>query len=191
MENDKNNDNIRRVVSTVEIVDEVPPSKSFYDEDALKIDDNVYEGTTILSKDDLRRLFEFRNLAFISTLSKDGSPNVTPVWAEMVDDIILVNTFETSAKNRNVTNDNRIAISVVEQNNPFNMVSIKGRVIEQTTKGADEHLKRLAKKYLGIGKYYYRKPNRNRVLLKIQPNKIMGISIHPAFYFLAYSPWNR
>jgi len=191
MENDKNNDNIRRVVSTVEIVDDVPPSKSFYDENALKIDDNVYEGTTILSKDDLRRLFEFRNLAFISTLSKDGSPNVTPVWAEMVDDIILVNTFETSTKNRNVTNDNRIAISVVEQNNPFNMVSIKGRVIEQTTKGADEHLKRLAKKYLGIGKYYYRKPNRNRVLLKIQPNKIMGISIHPAFYFLAYSPWNR
>jgi PPOX class probable F420-dependent enzyme len=191
MQNEKNNDNNRKVVNTVEIVDDAPPSKSFYDEDALKIDDNVYEGTTKLNKEDLRRLFELRNLAFISTLSKDGSPNVTPVWAEMVDDIILVNTFETSAKNKNISNDNRIAISVVEQNNPFNMVSIKGRVIEQTTEGADEHLKHLAKKYLGIGKYYYRKPNHNRILLKIQPNKIMGISIHPAFYFLAYSPWNK
>src|SRR5919106_4941771 len=39
------------------------------------------------------------------------------------------------------------------------MVSIKGRVIEQATKGADEHLKKLVKKYLGIGRYYYRKPS--------------------------------
>jgi hypothetical protein len=48
------------------------------------------------------------------------------------------------------------AISVVEQYNPYNMVSIKGRVIEQTSDGADEHLHKLAKKYLGIGRYYYR-----------------------------------
>ena len=191
MQNDENSDINRRVVSTVEIVDDPPSSKSFYDEAALKIDDNAYEGTTRLTTEDLRRLFELRNLAFISTLSQDGSPHVTPVWAEMVDDLILVNTFETSTKNKNVTKDNRIAISIVEQNNPFNMVSIKGKVIEQTTDGADEHLKHLAKKYLGIGKYYYRKPNHNRILLKIRPNKIMGISIHPAFYFLAYSPWNK
>jgi len=79
----------------------------------------------------------------------------------------------------------------VDQNNPFNMASIKGKVIEHTTEGADEHLKRLAKKYLGIGKYYYRKPNHKRIILKIKPEKIMGLSIHPAFYFLAHSPWNR
>jgi hypothetical protein len=109
----------------------------------------------------------------------------------MVDDLILINTFETSAKNKHISNDKRVAISVVEQNNPFNMVSIQGRVIEQTTEGADEHLKRLAKRYLGIGKYYYRKPNHKRIIIKIQPEKIMGLSIHPAFYFLAYSPWNK
>jgi PPOX class probable F420-dependent enzyme len=191
MQNDENSDINRRVVSTVEIVDDPPSSKSFYDEATLKIDDNAYEGTTRLTTEDLRRLFELRNLAFMSTLSQDGSPHVTPVWAEMVDGLILVNTFETSTKNKNVTKDNRVALSIVEQNNPFNMVSIKGKVIEQTTDGADEHLKHLAKKYLGIGKYYYRKPNHNRILLKIRPNKIMGISIHPAFYFLAYSPWNK
>jgi hypothetical protein len=103
----------------------------------------------------------------------------------------LINTFETSAKNKHIKNDKRIALSVVEQNNPFNMVSIKGRVIEQTTEGADDHLKRLAKKYLGIGKYYYRKPSHKRVILKLKPEKTMGLSIHPAFYFLAYSPWNK
>jgi PPOX class probable F420-dependent enzyme len=175
----------KRIIHSVEIVN-VPPAK---DELLDKVD--VSSGATELDKKDLQRLFQGRNLAFLSTLSKDGSPHITPVWADMKDDLVLVNTFETSAKNKNVTRDPRIAISVVENNNPYNMVSIKGRVIDQTTEGADEHLKKLAKKYLGIGKYYYRKLNQKRIILKIKPEKVMGLSIHPAFYFLAYSPWNR
>ena len=127
----------------------------------------------------------------MGTLSRDGSPHITPVWAELVDDFILINTFEEAAKIRHITKDNRIALSIVEQNNPFNMVSIKGKVVEQIGEGADEHLKKAAKRYLGIGKYYYRKPDHKRVILKIKPEKIMGLSIHPAFYFLAYSPWMK
>jgi general stress protein 26 len=107
----------------------------------------------------------------------------------MVGDLIMINTFEESAKIRHISKDKRIALSLVDQNNPFSMVSIKGKVVEQTSEGADEHLKKLAKRYLGIGKYYYRKPNHKRVILKLKPEKIMGLSIHPAFYFLAYSPW--
>jgi PPOX class probable F420-dependent enzyme len=121
-------------------------------------------------------------------VSKDGSPHVTPVWAEMIDDLILINTFESSAKNKHVTKDKRIALSVVEQSNPYCMVSIKGTVIDRTSEGADEQLKRLAQRYLGIGKYYYRKPHHKRIIIKIKPEKIMGLSIHPAFYFLGYTP---
>jgi PPOX class probable F420-dependent enzyme len=172
------------------LVDVPPPFVADNEATALK-SNNIRNGTTELTKDDLHHLFQSRNLAFVATLSKDGSPHVTPVWAEIVDDLILINTFETSAKNKHITNDKRIALFVVEQNNPFNMVSIKGRVIEQTTEGADEHMKRLAKRYLGIGKYYYRKPTHRRIILKIKLEKIMGISIHPAFYFLAYTPWNK
>jgi PPOX class probable F420-dependent enzyme len=175
------------IINSVEIVN-VPPSKD-NDEVFDKVD--VPSGATELDKKEIQRLFQGRNLAFISTLSKDGSPHITPVWADMEGDLILINTFETSAKNKNITKDPRIAIAVVENNNPYNMVSIKGRVIEQTTEGADEHLKKLAKRYLGIGKYYYRKPNHRRIILKIKPEKVMGLSIHPAFYFLAYSPWNK
>jgi PPOX class probable F420-dependent enzyme len=177
----------RKMATSVEI-DDVPPVTN--NESLLKADD-LLAGATNLSKEEVHHLFQFRNLAFIGTLSKDGSPHVTPVWAEMVDDLILINTFESSAKNKHITNDKRIALSVVEQNNPFNMVSIKGRVIEQTAEGADEQLKRLAKKYLGIGRYYYRKPPHKRIILKIKPEKIMSLSVHPAFYFLAYSPWNK
>ena len=180
--------NISKTPTSAEIVD-VPPSGDILFKPELSA------GTTKLSKEELQVLFQARNLAFLATLSKDGSPHVTPVWADMVkegsDDLILINTFETSAKNKHITNDKRVALSIVDQNNPFNMVSIKGKVIEQTTKEADEHLKGLAKRYLGIGKYYYRKPSNKQIIIKIKPEKIMGLSIHPAFYFLAYSPWNR
>jgi len=108
----------------------------------------------------------------------------------MIDGVILVNTFESSV-NKHITNDKRVALAIVEQNNPFNMASIKGRVIEQTTEGADEHLKKLAKKYLRIGKYYFRKPHHRRIIIKIKPEKVLGLSIRPAFYFLAYSPWHK
>jgi PPOX class probable F420-dependent enzyme len=178
----------RKIPTSIEIVD-VPPPK---DNETSKAEDvSISVGTTKLSKDELHNPFWDRNLAFIATLSKDGSPHVTPVWTELVDDLIFINTFETSAKNRHITIDKRIALSIVEQTNPSSIVTIKGKVIEQTTEGADDHLKRLAKKYLGIGKYYYRKPNHNRIILKIQPEKIMGLSIHPTFYLLAYSPWNK
>ena len=175
----KGNDNSRRIITSVEVVDVPPIETESYVTTSAPNESTA--GVTQLTKEEVYQFFNGRNLAFLSTLSKDGSPHVTPVWAEMVDDLILINTFETSAKNKHITNDKRIALSVVEQNNPFNMVSIKGRVIEQTTEGADEHLKRLAKKYLGIGKYYYRKPNHTRIIIKIRPEKVMGLSIHPAF----------
>ena len=174
------------IINSVEIVN-VPPAE----DNEVSDEADVPSGATELDKKDLQRLFQGRNLAFISTLSKDGSPHITPMWADMEGDVILINTFESSAKSKNIKKDPRIAISVVESNNPYNMVSIKGRIIDQTTEGADEHLKKLAKRYLGIGKYYYRVPNRKRVILKIKPEKATGLSIHPAFYFLAYSPWSR
>jgi PPOX class probable F420-dependent enzyme len=170
----------------VEFVDSPPQISNSYD--SITETTNV-EGAITPSKEDVAKLFEGRNLVFVSTLSKDGSPHVTPVWADIQNDLILINTSEAAAKNKHVIKDPRIAISIVEHYNPYNMVSIKGRVVERSTEGADEHLKKLAKKYLGIGKYYYRLPKNRRVILKIKPEKIMGLSLHPAFYFLAYSPW--
>ena len=173
------NNGDRKLATSVDIVDSIPPDAD--KKTILKVDD-VSAGTTKLDEVDLHQLFQHRNLAYLATLSKDGSPHVIPVWAELVDDLILINTFEGSVKNKNIMNDKRIPLSMVEQNNPFNMVSIKGRVIEQAAEGADEHLKKLAKKYLGMGRYYYRKPSHKRIILKDQAGKgngpINSSSIH-------------
>jgi PPOX class probable F420-dependent enzyme len=118
------------------------------------------------------KLLEGKNFAFLGTIMKDGSPQVTPTWVDIEDDIILINTAEGRIKHKNVSRDPRVSISLVDEQNRYSMVTIRGRVIEQTTKGADKHIGKLAKKYLGVDKYPGRSPVEKRVILKIKPEKI-------------------
>ena len=121
---------------------------------------------------EVAKLIEDKNLAFVATLMKNDSPQITPVWIDLVDGIILVNTAKGRVKQRNVSRDPRVAISVVDRNNPYNMVTIRGNVVEQTTEGADMHIDKMAKKYLGVDKYPFAMPGEERILLKIVPTKI-------------------
>jgi PPOX class probable F420-dependent enzyme len=121
---------------------------------------------------EVAKLLEGKNFAFVATLMKDGSPQITPTWVDLEQNTILVNTAEGRVKHNNVSRDPRVAISVFDHNNPYNMVSIRGRVIEQTRKGADEHIDKLAKKYFGVDKYPFRSPSETRIILKIRPEKI-------------------
>ena len=118
-----------------------------------------------------------KNFAFISTLMSDGSPQVTPTWIDFEDSLILFNTAEGRIKHKNISRDPRVALSVIDHNNPYNMISIKGIAIEQTNEGADQHIDKLAKKYLGVDKYPTRSPNEKRIIIKIKPEKIFHISI--------------
>ena len=120
------------------------------------------------------QLLRSKNFAHLSTLMKDGSPQVTPTWVDLDDDgnNILINTAEGRIKQKNVSRDPRVAISISDQNNPYDMVTIRGTVTEQIKDGADEHTDRLAKKYMGLDKYPYRLPDEKRVILKIKPEKV-------------------
>jgi PPOX class probable F420-dependent enzyme len=120
----------------------------------------------------IAKLLEGKNLAFVATLMKDGWPQITPTWVDIKDGKILVNTAEGRLKQKNISRDDRIAISVADQNNPYHMVTVRGRVVEQTNEGADEHVDRLSKKYLGVEKYHLRSPNEKRIIIKIKPERI-------------------
>lgn len=126
--------------------------------------------------DDVLELFRRKNFAFVATLSKDGSPQITPTWIDIEDGIILINTAEGRVKHKNISRDPRVAISIVDQNNPYNMVTVGGKVIEQTTTGADEHVDKLAKKYLGVDKYPFRSPSEKRIILKVKPEKVFHMA---------------
>ncbi len=131
--------------------------------------------TSVMSPE-VAKLLEDKNLAFVATLMKDNSPQITPTWIDLVDGVIIVNTAEGRVKQRNVSRDPRVAISIVDQKNPYNMVTIRGKVIEQTTKDADKHIDKMAKKYLGVDKYPFAMPGEKRILLKILPLKIFHMA---------------
>ena len=131
---------------------------------------------TCVISPEVAKLLEDKNLAFVATLMKDDSPQITPTWIDLVDGIIIVNTAEGRVKQRNVSRDPRVAISIVDNKNPYNMVSIRGKVIEQTTQDADRHIDKMAKKYLGVDKYPFGMPGEKRILLKIIPQKIFHMT---------------
>ena len=120
------------------------------------------------------RLLKGKNFAHLSTLMNDGSPQVTPTWFDFDEDSssILISTVEGRIKHKNVSRDPRVAISISDENNPYNMVLIRGRVIEQIKEGAVEHTDRLAKKYLGVDKYPFPTPIEKRIILKIKPEHV-------------------
>jgi PPOX class probable F420-dependent enzyme len=121
----------------------------------------------------IAKLIEGKNFAFIATLMKGGAPQATPTWIDIDNrKTLLINTAEGRQKQKNITRDPRVAISIIEHNNPYHMVMIRGRVVEQTNTGADEHIDKLAKKYLGLEKYPMRSPQEKRIILKIKPEKV-------------------
>jgi len=120
----------------------------------------------------IAKLLEGRNFAFVATLMKDGWPQITPTWVDLEDGKILVNTAEGRLKQKNISRDGRVAISVIDQNNTYHMVTVRGRVVEQRKEGADEHVDKLAKKYLGVDRYHRRSPNEKRIIIKIKPERV-------------------
>ena len=125
-----------------------------------------------LNSEPVRQLLQGKNFGYLATLMPDGSPQVTPTWLDTDGEHILVNTALGRLKYENVIRDPRVAISVADSANPYNMMTVQGRVVEHTTSGAEEHIDKMAKKYFGLDKYPGRAPGEKRVLLKIKPSKI-------------------
>jgi PPOX class probable F420-dependent enzyme len=126
-----------------------------------------------LDNPSIRSLFENKNFAFVATSMKDGSPQITPTWVDIEDNLILINTALGRLKQKNLKRDPRIAVAVADNNNPYEMVTVRGEVIEQVTgEAAEIHIDKLAKKYIDKDKYPGRAPGERRVLLKIKPTKV-------------------
>jgi PPOX class probable F420-dependent enzyme len=120
------------------------------------------------------RFIEGKNFAHLATLMADGSPQVTPVWIDHEGDVILVNTAVGRVKQKNTARDNRVAISIASQDNPYDKVVIRGRVMAQTFEGAEAHIDKLAHKYTGVTKYQRSQPDEKRIIIRIEPITIIS-----------------
>lgn len=110
----------------------------------------------------------------LATLNEDGWPNLKPVWAELRRDRVWVNTGSGWAKHRNVVRDPRVTLGLIEPGNTYERVEIRGEVAEIIAGVvAEEQLDDLAVRYLGIRPYPWRRPGEQRVVLVIEPRKVI------------------
>lgn len=114
-------------------------------------------------------LFQKKAFAQLATLMPDGSPQVSPVWCEYDGTHVLINSAKGRVKDRNMRRDPRVSLDLQDPDNPYRHLSIRGRVTEITEEGADQHIDRLAKKYLGVDTYPRRQAGEVRVIYKIEP----------------------
>lgn len=124
-----------------------------------------------LTEDQIALLRE-KALAHVATVMPDGSPQVTPVWVDTDGEAVLFNTAVGRVKYRNLSRDPRIAISVADRKDDYRTVVIRGRA-EINEEGADDHIDRLAKKYLGADQYPFRRNGERRVTVRVLPEQIL------------------
>lgn len=119
--------------------------------------------------DEYLDLFQKRAFAHLATLMPDGQPQVTPVWVDYDGAYLLVNSARGRQKDRNMRRDSRVSVELQDPDNPYRYLEVRGRAVDITENGADAHIDKLAKKYLGVDTYPNRRPGEVRVIYKIEP----------------------
>jgi PPOX class probable F420-dependent enzyme len=119
-----------------------------------------------------RELLEDKNFANVGVIRPDGTPHVVPVWVDVEDGSVTLNSAEGRLWPELARRDPRVTITVQNHENPYEYVTIRGHVDDVTHEGADEHIDALAHKYLGEDKYPFRRPGEQRVKLRITPEAV-------------------
>ena len=115
---------------------------------------------------------EKKAFVYLATLMKDGTPQVTPVWFNTDGDYILVNSAEGRIKDKNMRARPQVALVIADPANPYRYLQIRGKVVEYTLDGAEEHIDRLNLKYHGNPNYPNHRPEQHRVIYKVLPEKV-------------------
>lgn len=121
--------------------------------------------------DEAQHLLEGKHFAHVATVMADGTPQVTPVWIDHDGDVVRFNTAKGRFKEKNLRRDPNVAISIIDADDPYTPLVIRGTV-ELTEEGADEHIDKLAKQYMGVDEYPFRQPGEERVTVLVTPEKV-------------------
>jgi PPOX class probable F420-dependent enzyme len=113
-------------------------------------------------------LFNKKAFASLATLMPDGTPQVTPVWCDYDGKNVIINSAKGRQKDRNLRREPHVSLAIIDPENPYRYVELRGHVAEITEQGAADHIDRMARKYLGVDKYPYAQPGEVRVLYKIE-----------------------
>ena len=112
-------------------------------------------------------------IAAFTTLHASGAPHTTAVWVAREGDELLVNTAAGRVKARNVERDPRVAVCLVDPDDPMNVLAVEGTVVEISTEGADELIDALSLKYTGTATFGGRVPGQERLTLRIRCDRVL------------------
>ena len=123
--------------------------------------------------DDVVTLLRKPLMAHVATVMPDGTPQTTPVWVDTDGTDVLFNTAKGRVKHRNLLQNPAIALSFVDDENPYRMIEIRGHA-EMTEEGADDHINAMTKKYINQDVYPFRQPGEERIIVRVHPTSIAG-----------------
>lgn len=122
--------------------------------------------------DAFRDLLTKKAFASLATVMPDGTPQVTPVWFDFDGSHLRVNSARGRVKDRNMRRNGSVALAIMDPENPYRYLAVRGRVDAISEAGADAHIDSLAKKYLGQDRYPHRQPSEVRVIYRIRPERV-------------------
>ena len=129
----------------------------------------------MLSKipDSYKELLEDENKAFVflATTMPDGSPQVTPVWFSFDGEHIYINSAMGRVKDKNMRDRPQVALSIINMDNPYLSMQIRGKVVKLSPEGAVEHISALSLKYRGREDFDVPE-GQTRIVYKILPENI-------------------
>jgi len=124
----------------------------------------------------LRTLLEDKAYGHVVTFNAQSKPELTMVWMDVEGDELLFNTAERRRKPDNIRRDPRVIVSVQDRNHPQAYAVFYGKA--RVTAGAEAHIDRLVKRFLGIEKYPYPRPPEKRLIVRIEVDRISGMGVY-------------
>jgi PPOX class probable F420-dependent enzyme len=117
-------------------------------------------------------LLEEPVLVTLVTVMPDGQPQATPVWADVENGHIRVNTVAGRQKHRNLRERKQATILAVDPNDPMRYIEVRGVVASETEEDGVEVIEKLSHDYLGKG-YPWHNPDDTRVTFRIAPTRVV------------------
>jgi PPOX class probable F420-dependent enzyme len=121
----------------------------------------------------VKKILEDKAYGHVITFDPSGKPQVTMVWMDVDGDDVVFNTAEGRLKPKNLQRDPRVIISVQDRNDPQSYLVFHGKATIAEA-GADAHIDKLAKRFLGADKYPFRRPGEKRLIVRVKPDRIGG-----------------
>lgn len=120
-------------------------------------------------------ILQKRSFAHLATVGPDGTPHNTPMWVDHDGtDAVLLNTLRGRRKERDLRENPRVAVSVLDPDDPYAYLSVRGEV-ETTEEGATEHIDELARQYLDVDEYpHHDEEDEPRVIVRVPAEHVIA-----------------